>query len=469
MVRLRNDAAEAMAEGLDRIRDECEVPSGFPIEVMQAADEVAARPIGSDHVDRTDWAFATLDPASSTDLDQAFAIEPAAGSGDIVLHYAIADVGWFVRPGDPLDLEAFRRGVTIYLPDRRATLYPQILSEGAASLLPDVDRPAVVFTVRIDETGESRLDGVERARIRSRAKLAYDEVDQADLPDGFEELFRRFRLAEDRRGAPRVEFPEQEIGRNRHGDYELTFRPRLDSEEQNAALSLATNLAVAEALLAAETGLFRVMDGVDERGIARLRRAARAFGLEWPAEQSLADFEHSLPRADPRTSAFLLAVRRGGGGAGYAPYTPGERPWHAAVAATYAQATTPLRRLQDRYVIEATLAVANGQPVPAEIDEAFQRLPKAMARADQRANRAEKMALELAEAVVLSGYVGQVFEATVLDEGNGRDAGTAEIQITDPPVIARVGARRVDPGDVIQVRVAAVDVDARHVDLERVG
>jgi len=107
--------------------------------------------------------------------------------------------------------------------------------------------------------------------------------------------------------------------------------------------------------------------------------------------------------------------------------------------------------------------------VPDEVEAAFARLPKAMARADQRANRAEKMALELAEAVVLSGHVGQVFDATVLDEGNGRDAGTAEIQITDPPVIARVTARRVDPGDVIQVRVASVDVDARRADLERVG
>jgi len=470
VVRLRNDAAEAMGAGLDRIRDECEVPSGFPIAVMQAADEAAARPIGDEHADRTDMAFATLDPVGSVDLDQAFAIDaPARPDGDIVLHYAIADVGWFVQPGDALDTEAFRRGVTVYLPDRRATLYPQILSEGAASLLPGVDRPAVVFTVRVDAAGESRLDGVERARVRSRVKLAYDQVTGADLPDGFAELFRRFAVAEQRRGAARVEFPEQEIGRDANGDYELTFRPRLESEEQNAALSLSTNLAVADALYAAGTGLFRVMDDVDERGVRRLRRAARAFGLDWPREQPLGEFEQSLAPTDPRAAAFFLAVRRAGGGAGYAPFTAGERPWHAAVAATYAQATAPLRRLQDRYVIEAALAVANGRAVPDAVTDAFDRLPKAMARADQRANRAEKMALELAEAVVLSGCVGRTFEAIVLDEGDGRNSGTVEIQIAEPPVIARVGAHNVDPGDVIRVRVAGVDVDARRVDLERVA
>lgn len=466
MVRLRNDAAEAMVEGLDRIREECDIPTGFPIDVLRAADEAAARQPGPDHVDRTGWQFVTLDPASSTDLDQAFHLEPPGGpDADVVLHYAIADVGWFVHPGDVLDEEAFRRGTTVYLPDRRAPLYPQLLSEGAASLLPDVDRPAVVFTVRVGSDGVSRLDGVERALVRSRAKLAYDQVGATDLPDGFEELFRRIRRAEDARGAPRVEFPEQEIGRNAAGDYELSFRPRLDSEEQNAALSLATNLAVGEALYAAGTGLFRVMDDADERANRKLRRSARAFGLDWPADMTATEFEHSLPHADPRTSAFLLAMRRASGGAGYAPFRAGERPWHAAVAATYAQATAPLRRLQDRYVIEAALAVATGRPVPEPIEAAFERLPKAMNRAEQRANRAEKLALELAEAVVLAGREGEVFPAVVLDEGEH----DVEVQVADPPVIARLNAHRVDPGDEVQVRLVSVDVEQRQVTFERVA
>ena len=58
-------------------------------------------------------------------------------------------------------------------------------------------------------------------------------------------------------------------------------------------------------------------------------------------------------------------------------------PWHAAMAATYAHATAPLRRLADRYVVRAALAVANGQPVPAAVSEAFQRLPATMAKAER--------------------------------------------------------------------------------------
>ena len=361
-MRVGGDATNIMAEGLDRIRREANIPEGFPDAVTAAARVAAARPLGSEHVDRTGLKFVTLDPESSVDLDQAFTIEVAGD--DIILHYAIADVGWFVRPGDPLDIEAFNRAVTVYLPDHRATLYPTVLSEGAASLLPDVDRPAVVFTVRVASDGTTKLDGAERSIVRSRAKLAYDGVNAGDLPAGFDELHRRIEAAEITRGAPRVEFPEQEIDRLDDGRYTISFRPRLESEEQNAALSLATNLSIADALFEAGTGLFRVMPDVSERMHRRLRHSAQAFGLDWPADLALDVFQRSLPRSDRRTSAFLLAVRRAAGGADYAPFEPGKRPWHSAVAATYAQATAPLRRLQDRYVIEAMLAIAHGRAVP---------------------------------------------------------------------------------------------------------
>ncbi len=462
-MRLRAGAVEAMAKGLDKIRVDAGVPESFPEGVLAAARAAAAKSFGSAHVDRTGRWFVTLDPATSIDLDQAFAIEVAGD--EIILHYAIADVGWFVRPGDALDVEAFERAVTIYLPDRRATLYPPVLSEGAASLLPDVERPAVVFTVRVASDGSTSLDGVERAIVCSQAKLAYDAVNSDELPAGFEELHRRIQSAEDARGAPRVEFPEQEIDRQPDGHYVVRFRPRLATEEQNAALSLATNLAVAEALYGAGTGLFRVMADVEDRQVRRLRHTARAFGLEWPDGVPLASFERALPRSDPRTSAFLLAVRRAAGGASYAPFDPERRPWHSAVAATYAQATAPLRRLQDRYVIEATLAVANGRAVPDEIEAAFERLPRSMSLGDQRANRAEREALDLAEAVVLSGREGEIFDAVVVDEG---DRGV-EVQICDPAVLVRLVARRVDPGDSIRVRLTVADPDRRLVEFERVS
>ena len=164
------DPDRLLRNGLRDIRAQYQVPEAFPPATLAAAQEACQR-VPNEHVDRTARPFVTLDPASSTDLDQAFAIERAGA--DWLLHYAIADVAWFVRDGDALDTEAWERGTTTYLPDGKASLYPPALSECCASLLPDVERPAVILTARIDPHGDSRLDGVERAVIRSRAKLAY--------------------------------------------------------------------------------------------------------------------------------------------------------------------------------------------------------------------------------------------------------------------------------------------------------
>ena len=462
-MRLDAHAAAAMAAGLDRIRSELEIPDGFPAEVDEAAQLAVGRAIGAGHVDRTEIEFATIDPAGATDLDQAFAIE--ADGDDIVLRYAIADVGWFVQPGDALDTEAWNRGVTVYLPDRRSPLYPAALSEGAASLLPDVDRPAVIFVVRVDQHGGVSLDGAERAVVRSRAKLAYESVQPGDLPPGFAELSARIEASGIGAEPARVAFPEQEIELGPDDGFELRYRPRTPAEEQNAALSLAANMAVADALSAARTGLFRVMPEVDERHTRRLRHTAQAFGLDWPKDLSLGSFQRSLPRDDPRTLAFLLAARRASGGASYAPYRDGVRPWHSAVAATYAHATAPLRRLQDRYVIGAILAIANGDEVPDDVEAAFERLPEAMAAGEQRANAADRAALDLAEAVVLDGCEGQLFDAVVTDT----DDRGARIQITDPAIVASVDARHVGPGDRVRVRLVDADPEHRTVRFERVS
>lgn len=464
-MRLPKDMIEDFRDGFAQLYVDFDVPGDFPPEVLAAAEVAAARSLGgsdSSHVDRTDVEFLTLDPASSTDLDQAFAIEMAGD--DVILRYAIADVGWFVRPGDPIDHEAWKRGVTVYMPHARAGLHPPLLAEDVASLLPGSPKPAVVFIVRIAADGAVVLDGVERAMIRNRAKLAYSTVTPADLPDAFPELARRFAIGEDARGADRIQFPEQEVVRTERG-FELRFRPRNDAENQNAAMSLATNMAVADALYAAGTGLFRTMPAVDESRLGRLRHTARAFGLDWASGQSLAAFEKSLTPGDPKTSAFQLAVRRASGGASYERFDPNERPWHAAVAATYSHCTAPLRRLADRYVIEAALCVANGTSVPDVIEQAFSDLPQAMRQGDTRANRVDRAAIDLAEAIVLQGREGEVFDAVITDE----DDRGARIQVCDPAIVARVVARKVDPGDDIQVKLVSADPTARRVDFERVG
>ena len=194
------------------------------------------------------------------------------------------------------------------------------------------------------------------------------------------------------------------------------------AEQSNAALSLAANLAIADALYRHGTGLFRVMPEPDDWAIRRLRHSAKALGVEWPKTTSLEDRQRDLDPNDPKQAAFMLAIRRAGAHASYAPFRAGERPWHSAMRATYIHATAPLRRLADRYVTQAALAVANGRAVPDGVTAAFERLPDVMNRAEAKAGQVDSAVLELAESVVLGGRVGERFVGTVTDLDKKRGA-----------------------------------------------
>ncbi len=161
---------QVAAIDFDAIRAELSIPVGYPQDAVDEAVAVAANPPVAPH-DATAIPLVTIDPAGSKDLDQAVHLE-AVGDGFRV-HYAIADVAAFVRPAGPVDRESHRRGQTFYSPDTRTPLHPLELSEGAASLLPGESRPAVLWTIALDATGEPVGVHVERAQVRSVAQLDY--------------------------------------------------------------------------------------------------------------------------------------------------------------------------------------------------------------------------------------------------------------------------------------------------------
>jgi exoribonuclease R len=126
------------------------------------------------------------------------------------------------------------------------------------------------------------------------------------------------------------------------------------------------------------------------------------------------------------------------------------------------RATAPLRRLADRYVIEATLAVAAGNSVPAWVQEAFGRLPEVMDRAAARAAEVERAVLDLAEAIALNGREGQEFDAVVTET----DERGSRIQIAEPAIVARVARNGRQPGDELRVRLVEADPVKRQVRFE---
>jgi exoribonuclease R len=236
-VHFADDVPEVFRASLQAIRHELEVPAEFPPQVVSAALEAAKNP-RLPELDRTDLDFVTIDPAGSMDLDQALHI---SRNGDgYTVNYAIADVAAFVRPGDPIDVEARRRGVTLYAPDKRTPLHPPELSEGAASLLPNQVCPALLWTIAVDSTGEGTNVVCQRALVKSRAKLSYPGV-QRDLDAGTAseslQLLREVgKLREQReleRGGVNLPIPDQEVVTSNHG-WGLEFRAPLPVEGWNA-------------------------------------------------------------------------------------------------------------------------------------------------------------------------------------------------------------------------------------------
>ncbi len=468
-VRTRDDSGVAaqLREGIEAIQQELGVTPRFPAEVEEAATRAAASP-RLPELDRTDLELVTIDPASAMDLDQALHVG-RAGDG-FVVHYAIADVAAFVQPGDPVDHEAHRRGETLYGADSKVPLHPPAISEDAGSLLPDQDRPALLWTIRVDDTGEGTDVTVERALVRSREKLDYAEAQRRIDDGGASESLQllktvgELRLArEAARGGVSLPLPEQEVDLD--DDVALHFRSQLPVEQWNAQISLLTGFAAASLMVYARVGLLRTLPPPDPRDVTRLHRTARALGIEWRAEQLYPDFIRSLDPSRPEHAAMVVACTRLLRGSGYVAFdgeTPAE-PQHSALASEYAHVTAPLRRLGDRYAGEVCVALCSGEEVPGWVLEKLHDLPDTLRESAQRANRYESAVLNLVEAALLQHRVGETFPGVVVEvDHDDHSRGTVTVQ--DPAVEARVtGSGDLPLGDDVTVTLSTADPATRAV------
>jgi exoribonuclease R len=418
--------------------------------VLAEAEEAAQRPLPDDAIELRHVEFRTIDPAGARDLDQAYAIEET--NDGFVVRYAIADVAHFVDPGGAIDAEALRRGVTLYLPDGKAPLHPPVLSEGAASLLPEVDRPAVVYTMEVG--GDAR---VERAIVRSRGQLAYETATDPLLQRVGEALERE----EEQRGGVALDLPSQEVEAV-GARFVLRNRAVLPIEGWNEQLSLLAGRTAARLMLDGGIGILRTMPPPDDDITEQLRRLASALGVEWHG--TYAATVRGVDRTSVRGVVFLRNAVRALRGAGYVAFV-GEIPnltEHSAVAAAYAHVTAPLRRLADRHANEVVLALCAGQPVPDWARAALPELPEVMHAATRKASEVERAVVDEVEALLLATCIGAVLTGVVVSV----EEDDAVVAIDDPVVVARCPAGAGwRAGDAVRVRVVAAEPERRRVEL----
>ncbi len=469
MKQLLVTAPTEFEEGFARIRHELDVPESFPPDVLEAADR--ARPPDLPRRDARNLPLLAIDPPGATDLDQALAI--TVTDDGFRVSYAIADLGAFVEPGGPIDREARLRGTTRYSPDLRTPLHPPVISEDRASLLPGADRPALLWTIDLDDEGNPTTSNLERATVSIREAIPYTEaqrrIDAGDPLLAPVKAVGELRLQREiERGGVSLNLPSQEIERSDDGGYVLAYDTSLPVEDWNAQISLLTGIVAGTKMVEAKLGILRTLPATRKQDLRALRRQAVALGIEWPADVDYPTFIRTVHPTQAHQAAFLLQAARSFRGAGYLA-VDGELPdecEHGAIASVYAHVTAPLRRLVDRFGNEILLALYADEQPPQWAVDALEELPALMGRSRSRESALERAIVDYTEAMLLKNHLGEEFQAYVINIDDGREK--AKIQLVDPAVVATIDSKGLELGSEISVRLDHVDPDARTIDFSPV-
>ena len=287
----------------------------------------------------------TIDDEDTRDIDDGLALEQRRdGRERLWIH--VADPGRLIAPDAPLDLEARRRGSSLYLAGGTLPMFPEGLSTGPLSLRAGHRTAAWSIWAELDDAGALAAFGLQRSWVQPRMRLSYGDADDLiDLaPPEEVDLARLERLLSRRRqwrlaqGALALDLPEGRI-RNQGGN------PTLEISEPSPARQL-----VAEAMILAGTVVATF--GVDH-GLAL------PFRSQLPAELPPAAELEALPEGAVRYAAIKRCLSRGLVGTAPAPH-------FSLGLNAYVQATSPIRRYGDLVVQRQLAAHLSGvQPLDA--------------------------------------------------------------------------------------------------------
>jgi ribonuclease R len=485
----------------------------FPRRVEEEAAEVAAEPpvAGDGRRDLRELPTFTIDPIDARDFDDAIsAQEEDGGRARIWVH--IADVSAFVRPDGVIELEAFRRGTSVYVPGAVEPMLPQALSNDACSLRPNVDRLAVTVEMEI-EGATVRSVAFHRSIIRSDARLNYDQIDdvfagreRAEDPwAGPLAIARRVATAlhearQERGSALEVESSEPSFEFDERGDIVAVHHDeQTESHRLIEHLMILANEQVAEFLTDRKVPtLYRVHERPDPRSVEALVNKLDALDVPTPpivqdmTPQQAADAVGQISRM---VAAYVRKTGRGGSvfpslvlrALKKAYYTP-ENLGHAGLASPcYCHFTSPIRRYPDLIVhrgLLAALGVDDSRPHAAEMDEAG----AASSAAERRALGVERSAMDVCFAFLLerrlredhdqefegeiTGVIGAGVFVRFGDEGfegflpRRRIRGDRySLNETETALMGEHTGRAMRLGDPVAIQVDRVDAPRGRVDL----
>jgi ribonuclease R len=478
------------------------LPDEFPEAVKQEARDVAARFKEDDFAGRQDFTadlVITVDPVDARDHDDAVSLTRDEKTGHWFLGVHIADVGYFAPAGSELDREARKRATSVYLPQRVLPMFPEILSNGLASLQEGKNR--YVKSVHIEYSAEGAKIGAHFANgvIRVRKRFTYEQVmELLDHPESHAgrldpeilKLLLRMRdlaliLRERRRKAGSLELnmPEVDLEYDDQGRVSGGHFARHDlSHELIEEFMLAANQATAQHLSTLDVPFLRRVHPAPEP-IKLLAFAEFAKSLGYKVDlhrdrfglQSVLEKSAGKPDAHAVHYALLRSLKQ-------AVYSPEVEGHYALAINDYCHFTSPIRRYPDVSVHRLLQQWLERRKVGSDLTE-MTALGEHCSKMERRAEMAERELIKLKLLTYLNERIGMELEVIitgVADYGFFAQAEKLPVEglvhvstLTDDyyfyeeethSLIGRRSEHRYRLGDRVRATVVRVDLQRRQMD-----
>jgi ribonuclease R len=410
------------------------IPTEFPKEVLDQANASGPAAMAG-RTDLRDIPLVTIDPDDARDYDDAVWAAPdtdPTNKGGFVTMVAIADVAHYVTPGSALDREAYKRGNSVYFPDRVVPMLPEKLSADLNSLKEGVDRPCMAVRMVFDANGRKKRHEFLRGMMRSAARLTYSQAQRAfdGKPDAdmsetvrnaLKGVWTAYLTLLKERGARdplELDLPERQIKIGADGKIaSIAFKERLESMKLIEEFMVLANVAAAETLEKARTPLiYRVHEEPSKEKLFGFSDYLRTIGVSFAKGQVMkpAVFNRILANAKggPHELVMNDVVLRTQAQAIYDDTNIGHFGLHLA---KYAHFTSPIRRYADLVVHRALirgLKLGDGGLTDKEIVR-LSETAEHISMTERRAMAAERDSTDRYVAAFMEDRVGATFSARV--------------------------------------------------------